>query len=303
LGTIPILIFVVIVLVAGGVLLWALLQDAFINIKPGEIGIVITRGKPADRGLPPGVHFALRFGRVIEIYPSVEIAYLTLRERDAMRTAEDSLTFVDPPLRVSLGDRTLADVFYTVRFRLTSEGLPSVQTRFGRTGLKSAVRDESRRAVIAALGDPSVTAADALGARRAQLEEKVKDALTNAMASCGFTLALFNLRELDLAQTGEVIQAALRATEELERERALGAVRKLRAEQEAEINAALTGGMTRSTLEYLRVQATRELIARWDGKLLTPPGSVGLVPPDSAADGGPEQQPAEPTPPPAQAAP
>ena len=73
-GTIPILIFAAIFFVALGVLLWALLQDAFINVKPGEIGLVINRGKPADRGLPPGVHFALRFGRVIEIYPAVSFS-------------------------------------------------------------------------------------------------------------------------------------------------------------------------------------------------------------------------------------
>jgi hypothetical protein len=105
-------------------------------------------------------------------------------------------------------------------------------------------------------------------------------------------MSMFNLRGVDFAETGEVIQSALRAREELERERAVGAVRLLRAEQEAQINAKLAGSVSAPTLEYLRIQAMRELIERWDGKFLTPPGSVSLLSDEASTPRPP--QPSEP---------
>ena len=305
-GTIPILIFAGIFFVALGVVLWALLQDAFINIKPGEIGLVINRGRPADKGLPPGVHFALRFGRVIEIYPSVEMAYLTLPESDRASTPESMLTFVDPPLPVSLGDKTAAVVQYTVRVRLTSPGLPMIHTRFGPAGLKSAIRDESRSVIVEALGDEETSAANVVGAARESIEQKISAALGARLEACGFEMRMFTLRHVDLGATGEVIQATLRASQELERERARGAVRALRAEQEAQVHAALADTLDTATLEYLRVQATRDLIERWDGKLLSPAASGGAFPGEGEAPLSPSSPPSsdvEPPPDPGAAAP
>jgi regulator of protease activity HflC (stomatin/prohibitin superfamily) len=276
-SVIAVIIFVSIFLVALGVLLWALLQDAFINIKPGEMGIVIQRGKPADHGLAPGVHFALRFGRVIEIYPAVEMTYLTTAADEQPPTVENALTFVDPPLRVTLGDRTIATLQYTVRFKITEKGLPTIHTRFGTSGIKSILRDESRRVLIDVVGDSSTAAADAVGARRAALETRVEERLRERLAECGFELALFNLREADLAGIGAVIQEALRANEELAREKALGPVRAERAAQAVQTSEALAAGLSSETLEYLRLQVARELIERWDGKLLAVPAAVDVM--------------------------
>jgi regulator of protease activity HflC (stomatin/prohibitin superfamily) len=288
-STVAIIIFLAIFLTATATMVWVLLQDAFIQVKPGEMGLVITRGKPAKTGLYPGTHFALRFGRVIEIYPAVEITYLTAPDANTS-PADDSLTLYDPPLHVALGDRTSATVHYTVRFNIMRDGLPTIHTRFGTTGLKGILRDETRRVLITIMGDASVTAADTLGARRADLETRIADTLAEKLAAAGFTLVMFNLREIDLAGTTEVIQSTLRAAEELQLERARGAVRALRAEQEVAINEKLAGSLTGPTLEYLRMQATRDLIDRWDGKFLTAPGAPPLVPPDGAP------QPAQPQP-------
>ena len=292
-GTIPILIFAAIFFVALGVLLWALLQDAFINVKPGEIGLVINRGKPADRGLPPGVHFALRFGRVIEIYPAVELSYLTVPDEERSSTTETMVTFVDPPVRLYLGDKTAATVQYTVRFVITSAGLPTIHTRFGTQGLKGAVRDESRSVLVATLGSTLTTGADALGNARGALEERVGAALAERLHECGFEMRMFTLRHVDLGETGEVIQSTLRADEELERERRRGAVRALRAEQEAQVHATLAHTLDSATLEYLRVQATRELIERWDGKLLSPAAPGGVLGIEGATPESTAEQPAE----------
>jgi hypothetical protein len=211
---------------------------------------------------------------VIEIYPAVELTYLTSSDG---ATQPDALTFVDPPLPVILGDRTQATIQYTVRFKVTSEGLPIIHTRSGNAGIKGILRDESRRVLLAAFSEESVVRGAAVGPAVAALEARVSERMEQRLGECGFAMSMFNLRGVDFAETGEVIQSALRAREELERERAVGAVRLLRAEQEAQINAKLAGSVSAPTLEYLRIQAMRELIERWDGKFLTPPGSVSLL--------------------------
>ena len=293
-STVAIIIFLGIFLTATATMVWVLLQDAFINIKPGEMGLIIARGKPAKTGLYPGVHFALRFGRVIEVYPAVEITYLTAPDANTSAPVEDSLTLYDPPLHVALGDRMSATVHYTVRFNIMRDGLPTIHTRFGTTGIKGILRDETRRVLITIMSDASVTAADTLGARRAELETRIADTLAEKLAAAGFTLVMFNLREIDLAGTTEVIQSTLRAAEELQLERARGAVRALRAEQEIAVNEKLAGSLTGPTLEYLRMQATRDLIERWDGKFLSAPGAPALVPPDGAPSPAAPQPPPEP---------
>lgn len=271
-STISIVILILILLVAAGGLIFALLQDAFVRIEPGQMGLVVVRGKPKDRGLSPGVHFALRFGRAIEIYPSVEVTYMTLPAKQALSTPDDTLTYIDPPLRVTLGDRTVASVLYTIRFRIRAEALPLIHTRFGNSGIKGILRDESRRVITKELGSPGTAAADATGDRREALEARVQTRLAGHLNELGFELALFSLRYVDLGDVGDLIQQTIQAQEELTLEVQRGRSRALRAEQDAELVAKLNGGLSPAMIEYLRLQALRDLIQRWDGEVLAPFG-------------------------------
>src|SRR5688572_10299592 len=271
-STVSTVIFVTIAVLTVGTVAWIVLQDAFVRIEPGDMGLVLRRGRPQDRVLPPGLHFALRFGRDIVIYPSVEVAYLVTGEPELSRTAEDRVNYLDPPQQLPLGDRTIATLQYTVRFVITPEALPSVHNRFGVAGIRGAVRDQSRYALIAALGGTDVSRADVFGESRAALEVRVAEALSESLSACGLRLSLFNLRDVDLAQTGEVFQSQLRAAEELQREEARAAVRMSRAQQEAKLLEAFAGKLSAETIEYLRIQVLRELVERWDGRVLLSPG-------------------------------
>lgn len=287
-----VLIFLAIILPVGVILLWVLLQDAFVRIESGQTGLVITRGKPADHGLMPGTHFALRFARVIEIYPAVEMTYLTAASATDVMARPDDITFMDAPMPVTLGDRASATIQYTVRFKVTSEGLPVIHTRFGAQGFGAAIRDESRRVIIAALAEDSVGVADAFGPAKTALEERIAERLSARITECGFAMAMFNLRDVNLGETGAVVQATLRAGEQLALEQASGPVRTARAQNEAEVAAKVADTLSDPALEYLRLQIMRELIQRWDGKIMALPEGVlpGMgVPAGAAPDVQPPQ--------------
>ena len=271
-STVSTVIFVTIALLAVGTVAWIVLQDAFVRVQPGDMGLVLLRGRPQDRVLPPGMHVALRFGRDIVIYPSVELAYLVTGEPELSRTAEDRLNYLDPPQQLPLGDRAIATLQYTVRFLIAPESLPSVHDRFGVAGIRGVVRDQSRYALLAALGRADVSIADVFGESRTALEVRVAEALSESLSACGLRLTMFNLRDVDLAETGDVIQSKLRAAEELRREEARAAVRMSRAQQEAKLLEAFAGKLSAETIEYLRIQVLRELVERWDGKVLLSPG-------------------------------
>jgi hypothetical protein len=106
-----------------------------------------------------------------------------------------------------------------------------------------------------------------------------------------FTLVMFSLRELDLGETGAIIQSTLRAREELELEKTTGPVRIARAEHEAQVAAKLADTLSGPALEYLRLEVMRNLVERWDGKLLMLPD--GLFPDRQAGEQPPEQDKAQ----------
>ena len=268
---------------------WQFLTEARVQIEAGNIGLLIARGKVKERALLPGVHYVWPFRRQM-------IQEYTLREGSYVAGDEPS----DAAAVVAhLGDRTKVLVSYTVRYKVDPEGLHTVHERIGPDGIVALVRDESRRAVIGVLGDEAIGLADAFGAGRAVVEERIAHRLTEALGAAGLDLTMFTLRDLDLAETGEAIQDTLRAAVEIERERARASVRRARIEHEAEDAGQLTGTLTDTIVRYRQVEAWREYVARWDGRgqiPLPPSGVIDMQPPRPAAT-EPEGEAEEVTPP------
>jgi hypothetical protein len=196
---------------------------------------------------------------------------------------------------VLLGDRTAALVGFTVRFRLDQAMLRDVHNRFGPAGIWTAVQDESARAVRAALAKPTVRVDDLFRTARVELEQHVRDDVASALAESGFTLTMFGLGDLDLGQTGEVIQATARARHELEREVAEEATRVARAEVDDRLGSHLTGPAIEVALRYRQIDAWRQL-ARQTGVTIpdswpSAPGSPIADEADAAPAASPEQTP------------
>lgn len=161
------------------------------------------------------------------------------------------------------------------------------------------MRDVSARAVGEALRDEGITAADLFGSRRSGLESQIESHLRDVLAEQGFVVTMFSLREIDLGRLGQIIQEAVAAGAELERETALTEVRSLRAANESALDELLRDASP-ALLRYLQIDASRRFTDKWDGRTTTlperaahpvgPPPTPAVpvvvdVPDDATADG------------------
>jgi hypothetical protein len=120
-------------------------------------------------------------------------------------------------------------------------------------------------------------------AARAHPSDEHLQPLYVALGAAGFELKMFTLREVDLGETGEVIQSIVRAETELERENAFAKVRKARLENDAAVSSLLDGIDGDVLLRYRQIESWRDILHRWDGdqpipSALTVPLTVGPMP-------------------------
>jgi regulator of protease activity HflC (stomatin/prohibitin superfamily) len=254
------IIFLLVVIPLLGLLLWAVLDESFVRVEPGNLGLLLVRGKATDKALDPWVHFvpALR-RRMVQEYPSLELSFRA-GDEEASGNGASGLERGGPSLRVNLGDRSVARIAYTVRFRLDQRRLTTVHNRFGPDGIWAAVRDQSARTIRELLSDPRFSVEDVFGTARQSLESELTDALTATFESDGFVMTAFSLGDVELGRTGEVIQATTRARYELAREEAETETRLARARNDAEIGTYLTGESRDAALRYREVDVWRELV-------------------------------------------
>jgi regulator of protease activity HflC (stomatin/prohibitin superfamily) len=251
------IIFLAVAIPLLALVAWVVFDDSFVQIEPGQLGLLLVRGKATDRALDPGPHWvpALR-RRMVQLYPSLELSFRAGLDAGA---PVGELERVGPAPRVLLGDRVTVVVSYTIRFRLDRAMLKEVHNRFGPDGIWTAARDETVRALRTALAQPDVGLDDLFGPPRAALEERVGEEVRTVLAGLGFVLTMFSLGDLDLGRTGEVVQATARARHELEREEAESAMRLARAKIDADLAPYLGAAPTEAAIRYREVDSWQEL--------------------------------------------
>lgn len=248
--------------VAIAIAIWVVLIRTSILIEPGTLALLLRRGKATSRALEPGRHFMQPWRKaMVQVYPSRELAVVA----GGLAAGDLRVELADEPLRLHLGDKTFAQVSYTVRCRLDISKLKLVHNQFGPEGIWPALRDTTRRTLIGAAGDSSVTIDDVFGDGFSALEQRFTAALDRALGDIGFELTMFSLREIDLGETGDVIQSTLRTDAELEREQALVAVRRARLENDASLRELLGDVDADVMLRYRQVEALAQILERWGG--------------------------------------
>ena len=254
-------VFLAVALPVLGILGWLLLESSFMRVPPGCLGLVTKRGRATDTALAPGPHWVPSFRRLdVVAYPSLELAWVT--HTGPSPEPASGLERHGEALRVVLGDRAVATVAGTTRFRLDPDHLHAVHDRFGPEGIWAAVRDRTHHVLTGTLGDPGVGVEQLFGHERAALEERLTAALGAALADDGFRLVLFTLGPVDLGRTGDVIQATVRARAEVAREEAEAAVRLAQVRHDAAVRALLADeGAADSTLRYREIDVLREFVA------------------------------------------
>jgi regulator of protease activity HflC (stomatin/prohibitin superfamily) len=257
-----VLLVILVPLVAFAV--WQFLQEALVRVPSGEVGLLVVRGKATDRVLEPGAHLVWPFRQqMIQGYPLRDLTYLTT----ASGHADDS-DFVDSPLVARLGDRADVTIDYTIRFRILSDGLPSIHERVGPDGIKRLVRDVSRKVLVGELRLPEHQVVNTFGEARDQLEVALGEKMRSALAEHGFELEMFHVRHVDLGALTDVVVATIRAKMELELEAALAEVRTLRVQNEAATSELLQSSLSADVLRYRQIELARDALRRWDGRIV-----------------------------------
>lgn len=228
------IILLIFLIPAVGLLAWSVLSGSIIRVPPGQLGLVLLRGRPTGRTLRPGLNFVFTFfRRVVVLYPSIELTY---RAGESAATEPSVLSSSGPALDLWLGDHTRASLFYVVRFRLPPDQLRLVHERLGPYGIFGFVRDKSALVLADALSEDGVEVDDLLGSSVLRTGPRLAEALSVALAADGLELSEFGLRVLDLGRTGEVIQATARARHELRLEAASAETRRASALNDAALS-------------------------------------------------------------------
>ena len=277
------IIFAVVALVILGAVAWAALDESFVKVQPGDLGLLLIHGKATDRVLEPGPHWVPTLRRrMLEMYPSAEMSFSAGDEE--IRGPDDSAVERNgPTLHVNLGDRNAVDLSYTVRFFLDRTKLRTVHERFGPAGIWAAVRDESARTLRAELAQSDVTVESLAGSARHALEQQLLTDITTSLGENGIVVTSFFLGDLDLGRAGEAIEATARARLELERERAEAEMRLARAQIDADL-APYIAAATDAALRYREVDSWREFARSQPAGVVMPPPSRGATPEAAPAD-------------------
>ena len=265
------IVFLALAIPLVGVIAWVALDESFVRIEPGQLGLLLVHGRATDTVLEPGPHWvpALR-RRLVQTYPALELSF-TAGTDGRSEDDTDPLARFTPPLLVNLGDRNPVTVSYTVRFRLDRERLILIHDRFGPDGIWTAVRDASARVLRSQLGRPDLAIDDLVGPEREALEQQLADAVTGALGDDGLLVTSFFLGDLDLGRAGEVIEAIARARLELEREQAEAAMRLARAQIDADLAPFIAAVATDAALRYREVDSWRELARSQASGVVLPP--------------------------------
>lgn len=292
-STIAWIILLVLLIPMIGFLIFIIVMASLVRVPSGSLGLVMVKGRATDRALLPGAHFlpAIR-RRLVEEYPSIELAYRAGVQADTQDTTSDRPRAFDkagatsrfqhldqsgPPLTVALGDRSTATVSITTRFQLIPERLRIVHERFGPNGIFGIVRDESSRAVMNTLGDPEFGVDSLFGSAREATEQRLTTAVSEALEPDGIRVTALVLGTVDFGRTGEVIQATVRARHELEREQAEAATRLARALNDTDLQQKITSTGD-AAWRYRETDLWRDLVQRTGALSVALRAGPGLTP-------------------------
>jgi regulator of protease activity HflC (stomatin/prohibitin superfamily) len=252
------IIFIALLVPLVGIIAWIALDDSFVKVDSGQLGLLLIKGRATDTVLSPGPHWvpALR-RRTVETYPSLELSYRAGAEDVGAAGTATDVERSGPALRATLSGGVGAVVSYTVRFRLDTDELRVVHERFGRDGIWGAVRDVTDQTLRSALVDTDVD--DVFGVSRDALQTRLTETVKVALEPLGFVVTLVSLGAIDLGRTGETIEATSRARHELSREQAETNLRLTRVRTDVEVAAVVGDAGADAALRYRELDLWRDV--------------------------------------------
>ncbi|MBD2055240.1 prohibitin family protein [Oculatella sp. FACHB-28] len=232
-------------------------------ISAGNVGVVESFGKVAERPLTPGIH---------AVNPFSDLEVFSTRLRDVTEeievTSQEGLTF---NLHVSLQYRL--EPQQVVNFY---QSIGDDETEIVRSRFRSIVRE-----ITASYPVESV-----YSSRRQEVSEQMQERLSEQLEPLGFSVEGAYLREAILPETLQAaIQEKLSAEQEsqqmaftLERERQEAERKRVEAQGVADAQAIVAESLTAEALQLRAIEATESLATSDNAKVVVIGGGEGGAP-------------------------
>jgi regulator of protease activity HflC (stomatin/prohibitin superfamily) len=232
-------------------------------ISAGNVGVVESFGKVADRPLTPGIH-------AVNPFSDLEVFSTRLQDvtEDVEVTSQEGLTF---NLHVSLQYRLEPDQVVNFYQSIGDNESEIIRSRF-----RSTVREITA----------SYPAESVYSSRRQEVSEQMQERLSEQLEPLGFSVEGAYLREVVLPETLQAaIQEKLSAEQEsqqmaftLERERQEAERKRVEAQGVADAQTIVARSLTAEALQLRAIEATESLAASDNAKVVVIGGGEGGAP-------------------------
>jgi regulator of protease activity HflC (stomatin/prohibitin superfamily) len=232
-------------------------------ISAGNVGVVESFGKVADRPLTPGIH-------AVNPFSDLEVFSTRLQDvtEDVEVTSQEGLTF---NLHVSLQYRLKPDQVVNFYQSIGDNESEIIRSRF-----RSTVREITA----------SYPAESVYSSRRQEVSEQMQERLSEQLEPLGFSVEGAYLREVVLPETLQAaIQEKLSAEQEsqqmaftLERERQEAERKRVEAQGVADAQTIVARSLTAEALQLRAIEATESLAASDNAKVVVIGGGEGGAP-------------------------
>lgn len=240
-------IIIGIVLVIGVILLFA----STTIVPTGHIGVVTLYSKVQERYLDAGFHFVKPF---VESVHDVDI-----RTQKYQNTVEGSAK-----------DLQIVNITVSINYQIKAEQASALYAKVGAnyndTILNPALQSGLKAAIAKFTAEEMVT-------KRSEVANAITEEL-NARLEEYFTISAVNLENVDFTdEFNKAVEAKTTNQQKAEAEKAQLEIIKVQNEQkintaeaEAKIRELESQSVTDKSLEQLKLEIQRELVAKWDGK-------------------------------------
>lgn len=237
-----------IILIIGVVLLFA----STTIVPTGHIGVVTLYSKVQERYLDAGVHF---------IKPFVESVHdVDIRTQKYQNTVEGSAK-----------DLQIVNITVSINYQIKAEQASTLYAKVGAnyndTILNPALQSGLKAAIAKFTAEEMVT-------KRSEVASAITEEL-NARLDEYFTISAVNLENVDFTdEFNKAVEAKTTNQQKAEAEKAQLEIIKVQNEQkintaeaEAKVRELESQSVTDKSLEQLKLEIQREMIARWNGEL------------------------------------
>lgn len=163
----------------------------FINVPPGHVACVYDRGKGVLKKVyTPGLHFKIPFWQKAKLFNTQTLEY-TISDEFNLKHAK---ALGDQSIRSVTSDKKTVHIEGTVLIRMDAKLLPSIWQNIGEDVVPKVIRPAIRSRIRQVTSE--FTAEEIISTKRKDVENKMKDSLTEVLHPRGIYIENVLLSEI-----------------------------------------------------------------------------------------------------------